>query len=200
MKFIKIIFFLFFATNVAHAKFQKIEVLAPEITEAQRLVEIKNKLHQIRKERRKGIKTDEKAKAFEQSTLKIADELELIAKNGCECQFIKDENAIKSQALTMAAAIYGILAKDTNSVFLGKKSFKALEKARELDPENLDALKGQAIALNMILKKNWALQKIVSLAIGVNLKDACKELVDLLRDHPERKDLQDLANQLEKNL
>lgn len=200
MRFIKTIFFLSIALSIAHAKFQKIEVLALGIPEAQRLVEIKNKLHQIRKERRKGVKTDEKAKAFEQSTLEIADELELIAKNGCDCRLMKDENAIKSQALTMAAAIYGILAKDTNSVFLGKKSFKALEKARELDPENLDALKGQAIALNMILKKNWALQRIVSIAIGVNLKEACKELVDLLRDYPERKDLQDLAKQLEKNL
>lgn len=194
MNIAKVILFFILSVSVVNANFVEIEKLAPEIKEAQTLVEIKNYLHALRDQRRQGVKTDKK------STLKIADRLEVIAKDGCECESLQNENMIRSQAYTMAAAIYGILAKDTNDVFLGKKSFKALEKARELDPNNVDALKGQAIALNMILKKNWALQRIVSLAIGVNLKEACKELVDLLRDYPERKDLQDLANQLEKNL
>ncbi|MDC1175594.1 hypothetical protein OAT67_09355 [Bacteriovoracaceae bacterium] len=111
-------------------------------SEAQFLKDTKSYLYKMRDLRKNG-KTIHK-----KSALKVASNLERVAKNSCVSSDEHMENEIQSMAYTMAAAIWGILSKDTNDIGLGKKSYYALEKARQLDPNNLDALKGQAIALS----------------------------------------------------
>ena len=149
-----------------------------------------------------GIKEQvKKDKPFDkEASLVIATELEAIAEDGCECETNHQENIIRSQAYTQVAAVYGIIAKGSFNVNLGMKSFDGLKKARELDPNNTDAIKGQAIALNKILSKNWGIRKMAAVALGMNLKNAARELISDLREYPDRKDLNYWANQLEKKL
>lgn len=163
-------------------------------TQAQTLEETKSYLYKLKNLRNNGKKINKK------SALEVAARVEKVAKSPCYSSSEHKENEIQSMGYTMAAAIWGLLSKDTNDIGLGKKSYYALEKARALDPNNLDALKGQAIALSQIVVKNYFIRTAVSVALGINLKEAARELSQNLRDYPERKDLQDLAKKLEKFL
>lgn len=176
------------------ANFEEIKKLAKDIPEAQTLVDGREYLESIKERVKEGKDIPKKP------ALKKAEELESIGKKGCKCETQEIENMIKSQAYTQAAAIYGVLSKQSFSVKLGLKSFNHLETARELDSDNTDALKGQAVALNMILSKNGFIQRMAGMALGLNLKDAARELIKDLRASPERSDLQYWARQLEKRL
>ena len=164
-----------------------IEDLALEIEEAKVVHEaglFVSELNQLRKE----------GKAFDKKTaMEISDIVEEVAIHGCDCE---DEInvMIRSQAHTIVGAITGIVSKDSKDVFLGNKSFDSLDKARQIDPNNTDAIKGQAVALKLILSENWLVRKnLISAALGISLNEAKKELISDLRRFPKREDLQNLA-------
>jgi hypothetical protein len=178
----------------AEANNASIERLASEIQEAQLLVETRSFLRELNEQHKKG-RTIDKDEA-----LAVAAKLEEIASDGCECEDHEQEKMLGSQAYALAAGIYGILSKDKKDIFLARKSYLGLIKSRELFPDNTDAIKGQAVALNMILDRGWGAGQLAALALGINLKEAQKELIDDLREFPERKDLLRLADQLEDKL
>lgn len=196
MKKIKTILsiFLILSCGTSAANLEEIEKLAPDMREAQILVETRSFLKGLYEQRNKGIKIDKK------EALAVAAKVEQIATHGCECEDLEQENMLGGQAYALAAGIYGILSKDSKDIMLGRKSYHGLIKARELDPNNIDAIKGQAIALNMILAKGWVVSKIAAVVLGINLVDAQRELVHDLRGFPDRKDLQRLADELEDNI
>jgi hypothetical protein len=176
-----------------HSSFNEIEEFSRTIPEAKVLVETRAFIKDLNEKRKKRIKINKSI------VFSIATKVEDIASNGCDCD--EETNLIlKSQAHALAAGIYGVLSKDSKSIELGKKSYYGLAKARELNPNNTDAIKGQAVALNMILEKGWVVSKLASMTLGINLKDAQIELIDDLRRFPERGDLEKLAVQLEEKL
>jgi|GEM_PF-4120388 len=187
------LFFLLFNSS-SKANNEEIQILATYMRDAQTLVETRAYLRVLNEQHRKGIKVNEKEAWI------AADKVEQIAIYGCNCESIEQENMLRSQAYAIAAGIYGILSKDKNDIKLGIKSYLGLIKARELNPYNTDAIKGQAVALNIILSKGWATRKIAAIALGINLEDAQRELIQDLRGFPERKDLQELADKLEAKL
>jgi len=190
--FLSLILIYFCGSTGANS--EELEKLALDIGEAKVLVETRSFLKVLYEQQKKGIKIDKK------KALAVAEKVEQMAIYGCDCVDILLKNKIGSQAYALASGIYGILSKDSKDIMLGRKSYHGLIKARELDPQNTDAIKGQAVALNLILSKGWALRKIASLALGINLLDAQRELIDDLRGFPDREDLQGLANELEEKL
>lgn len=180
--------------SLCKANKDEIDRLAVYMREAQILIETRSFLRELHDQHEKGTKINKK------QALEVADQVEQIAIHGCECENLEQENMLGSQAYALSAGIYGILSKNDKNIKLGIKSYHGLVKARELDPANTDAIKGQAIALNMILSKSWAIRKVVAVALGINLEDARRELVHDLREFPERKDLQLLADKLEMNM
>jgi hypothetical protein len=189
--FIAILTFLCIST---HGSTTEIEKLAKIMTEAQTLVETRIFLRGLNEKQKNGIKIDKNA------ALKVADKIEIIAINGSKCGSKQDNDILRSQAYALVAGINGILSKDNKSIKLGKKSYHSLAKAIELDPNNTDAIKGQAVALNMILNKGWFVRRSTAVALGINLRDAQKDLIDDLRRFPDRLDFDRLANQLEDKL
>lgn len=186
--------FLVLFCGSSQANLEEIERLAADVREAQVLIETRSFLRGLHQQHTKGTEIDKK------EALAVAAKLEKIAIDGCECEDLEQENMLGSQAYALAAGIYGILSKDKKNISLGLKSYKGLIKARELNPDNTDAIKGQAVALNLILAKGWAKRKIAAMALGINLEDAQRELIHDLRGFPDRKDLQRLADQLESKL
>lgn len=196
MKILKTVILVVFALFCVslQANTDELEKLATVMREAQILIETRIFLRGLNEQRKNGTKID-KNKA-----LAVADKAEQIAINGCECEGEQQNNVLRSQAYTLIAGIYGILSKDSRDIKLGKKSYHGLVKARELDPNNTDAIKGQAIALNMILAKGWLVSKIAAMALDINLEDSQRQLIHDLRNFADRKDLQRLADQLEDKL
>lgn len=186
---LSIIFILF--CGLIQANNEEIERLAPDIPEAKVLVESRLYL--------KGLYKNT-TKINRKSALRVAAKLEKIGVNGCDCENLEQENMIRSQAYAVAAGIYGILSKVSSDVFLARKSYQGLSKARVYNPNNTDAIKGQAVALKMVLSKGWTARRLAAMALGINLKEAQKELIDDLREFPERADFQKLADELEAKL
>lgn len=177
-----------------YSNFNQIEELADTVSEVEVLIETRAFLRELNEQRDNGIKIDEDA------VLKVEAKVERIARSGCDCEEEYVNDILRSQAYALVAGINGILAKGSYDIGKGRKSYRALEKARELDPTNTDAVKGQAVALNMILSKSWVVRKLAATALGINLRDAQKELIEDLRGFGDRADLQKLADQLEDKL
>lgn len=189
---ITLLFILF--CGPVHSSFEELERLATVMSEAQVLIESRIFLKGLNEQLKNGEKID-KNLAFE-----ISAKAERIAINGCDCEEEELDNVLRSQAYVLVAGINGILSKESKSIKLGRKSYHSLAKARELDPGNTDAIKGQAIALNAILSKGWFVRNAAAMALKIDLEDAQKELIDDLRRFPDRSDLERLANQLEDKL
>eukprot|EP00914_Ancora_sagittata_P018955 GHVO01037526.1.p1 GENE.GHVO01037526.1~~GHVO01037526.1.p1 ORF type:complete len:197 (-),score=5.05 GHVO01037526.1:744-1334(-) len=196
MKILKrtLVLTLIFFCASAYSSFNKIEELAAVMSEAKVLVETRVFLKGLNDQRIKGIKID-KAKALE-----VAARVELIASNENLCLQEEVTNVLRSQAYALVAGINGILSKESRNIILAKKSYHSLAKAKELNPNNTDAIKGQAVALKMVLSKNWVLRKLAATSLGINLRDAQKELIDDLRRFPDRQDFVRLADHLEDKL
>ncbi|MCR9203929.1 MAG: hypothetical protein NXH75_05100 [Halobacteriovoraceae bacterium] len=178
-----------FSTNT----FANIEVFADDIVEARVLVDSRNYLKEVRLElNRAGSLSQE----LSQELLELEEILEVIAKNGCDCP--AENNLIRGQAYALIGAINGVLSKETKSLALGKKSYQSLARARELDPRNIDAIRGQGEALKAILKEGMIVRGIVSVTLGLNLKRERKNLIRDLRTFGNNTILQRLADQLSK--
>ena len=96
----------------------------------------------------------------------------------------------------MIGTINGVISKETRSISHGKKSYYTLEKARQLDPRNVDAIRGQGEALKAILSQGFFARNIVSMTLGLDLRKEQRKLIRDLRTFPEHKHLLRLADQL----
>ncbi len=164
------------------------EELATYIDEARVLVETREYLKTVKDDLSTGGRLD-------RQTLSLFEKkLERIAKQGCDCE--DKENIIRAQAYAMIGTINGVISKETRSISHGKKSYYTLEKARQLDPRNVDAIRGQGEALKAILSQGFFARNIVSMTLGLDLRKEQRKLIRDLRTFPEHKHLLRLADQL----
>lgn len=164
------------------------ESLASEYVEAQILLDIRNDLKEVQRD----IEAGRGINKFE--LLNFEKDLEPIAEKGCVCPQVN--HLIRGQAYALIGAINGVIARETKSIGHGKKSYHTLVRAREVDPRNVDAIRGQGEALKAIFKQGFFARNIVTLAIGVNLKKEARQLVKDLRTFKDNAILLRLAGQL----
>lgn len=183
MKYLVILFSLFSLSILAN-----IDEYATYIDEARVLVETRQYLKVVKEDLSTGGRLDRRVLS------EYERKLENIATKGCDCE--SEENKIRAQAYALIGAINGIISKETKSLNHGKKSYHTLEKARKLDPRNVDAIRGQAAALKAILSQGFITRNLVSLTLGLNLQSEKRKLIRDLRTFTENQTLLTLANQL----
>ena len=181
-------FFLIALTLLSFKSFANYEDLAGEYVEAQVLVDIRNNLKEVQVD----IEAGRGINKFE--LLNLEKDLEPVAQKGCVCPEVN--HLIRGQAYALIGAINGVIARETNSISHGKKSYHTLVRAREIDPKNVDAIRGQGEALKAIFNQGFFARNIVAVAIGVNLKKAAKQLVKDLRTFKDNPMLLRLADEL----
>ncbi|MEC7275978.1 MAG: hypothetical protein VXV96_06630 [Bdellovibrionota bacterium] len=164
------------------------EELATYIDEARVLVETREYLKTVKDDLATGGRLDR------QTLSSFENKLERIAIRGCDCE--NNEKIIRAQAYAMIGTINGVISKETRSISHGKKSYQDLEKARELDPRNVDAIRGQGEALKAILSQGFFSRNIVSMTLGLDLRKEQRKLIRDLKTFTEHKHLLRLAEQL----
>ncbi len=182
---------LILASGLSFSSTNEIERLSSTISEAQVLIETRLFLRELNEQSNSSIEIDK------EYALEVAARVEEIATDGRECVDELTNNILRSQAYALVAGINGVLSKESHNIKLGRKSYHYLSKARELDPNNIDAIKGQAVALKMILSKKWHIRKLAAISLGINLQEAKKDLIKDLRRF-DRADLARLADQLQR--
>ncbi len=166
------------------------EEYATYIDEARVLVESRDYLKEVREDLSTGGKLDRRKLAQYET------KLETIGKYGCDCG--SEKNLIKAQAYALIGAINGVISKETKSISHGKKSYRMLALARQIDSRNVDAIRGQAEALKAIFSQGFFARNIVSLALGLNLKVEKRKLIRDLRTFRDHPILLGLADQLQR--
>lgn len=167
-----------------------VEEFANTIAEARVLVEARDYLKVVKEELSQGLGLDRR----KLSELEIT--LEKIGKEGCDCP--SENLIIRAQAYALVGAINGVISKETRSISHGKKSYHTLARARQLDPRNIDAIRGQAEALKRILKEGAILRTMAAVTLGINIKSEKRKLIKDLRTFKDHPILLKLADQLER--
>jgi len=180
---------LILALTISHA-FANIDSYADYIPEARVLVEARLYLKEVKRDLAEGKELDRRA------LQEWEEELEIVAENGCDCP--EENNIIRAQAYALIGAINGVISKETTSVSHAKKSYHTLARARKLDPRNVDAIRGQGVALKAVLSKGRFVRTLAAMTLGINLKREKKNLIRDLRTFRDNPILLNLADQLEK--
>lgn len=178
----------FLALLLSLCAFANMEEYATYIDEARVLVETRDYLKTVKEDLSAGGRLDRRKLSHYEV------KLERIGRQGCECE--GESRIIRAQAYALIGAINGVISKETKSISHGKKSYYSLERARELDPRNVDAIRGQGEALKAILSQGFFARNIVSMALGINLERERKEIIRDLRTFKDNRLLLRLADQL----
>jgi hypothetical protein len=181
-------FFLLGLTLFSLANLASYEDLVGEYVEAQILVDARNYLKVIKDDLNQGRGLNK------QGLLELEKDLGPIARTGCVCPQVN--HLIRAQAYALIGAINGVISKETKSISHGKKSYHKLVRARELDPRNVDAIRGQGEALKAILNQGFFARNIVAMTLGVNLTKETRQLISDLRTFKDNRILLRLADQL----